>query len=141
MKFCLILLAALIIPLSLYAALPSAFEEDLSGNDLSELESMLSGNNSSPLNSPLQTGQYSLSLPSRTFPGPEYDPPFKSIFENDSFFGDFVRQLDGDTQPVDNQTWIEMLKNGTLYLNITGKGSQKTSGHFIKPILIEEPDF
>jgi hypothetical protein len=123
------------------ASLPSAFEVDRSGNDLDDLESMLSGEHRGSSYSPGETDLYRSSLPSQAFPGPTYSPPYKSIFQNDTYFGDFIQQMYGTLPLEANQTWSEILLNGTLYLNVSGKKSEKSSTHFIKPILIEEPDF
>jgi hypothetical protein len=67
--------------------------------------------------------------------------PARDVFKNDTYFGDFIRQLDGALAPEINGTWNELYKNGTLYLNVSEKKAVKPSSHFIKPILIEEPDF
>jgi hypothetical protein len=133
----------LILPIFLALALPSAFEEDRSGNDLDELEAMLSGEHrgSSYGTEGTNTNLYSSSQPVQAILGPSYDPPYKNAFQNDTYFGDFIRQLYGASTPEINQTWSEIFLNGTLYLNISGKKAEKPSGHFIKPILIEEPDF
>jgi hypothetical protein len=141
MRICLVILAIIMQFLPLSAPLPSAFEEDRSGEDLDELESMLSGEHRGSSYSPGETDLYRSSQPTEAFPGPAYDPPYRNIFQNDTYFGDFIRQLDGSLSPADNQTWSEALLNGTLYLNISGKKTEKSSTHFIKPILIEEPDF
>jgi len=130
----------LLLPAS--ASLPSAFEEDRSVNDLDELESMLSGEHRGSSYSPGETDLYRSSLPpAQTFPGSAYNPPYKSIFQNDTYFGDFIQQMYGISPPEANQTWSEILLNGTLYLNVSGKKTEKSRTHFIKPILIEEPDF
>jgi hypothetical protein len=137
----LVILAIILQFLPLSAPLPSAFEDDRSREDLDELESMLSGEHRGSSYGPGETDVYRSSLPTQAFPGPAYDPPYRNIFQNDTYFGDFIRQLDGSLPPKDNQTWSEVLLNGTLYLNVSGKKTEKSSTHFIKPILIEEPDF
>src|SRR5512146_341263 len=138
-----LVLLIMIMPLfPMSAGLPSAFEEDHSGSDLNELESMLSGEHrgsSYSQGQAEQTDLYRSSQPPQTFMGPAYDPPYKDAFKNDTYFGDFVRQLDGTLAPEINETWNALYLNGTLYLNISEKKAEKPSSHFIKPILIKEP--
>ncbi|HSD58866.1 MAG TPA: hypothetical protein VLB04_11860 [Methanotrichaceae archaeon] len=140
-RTCLVLLITIMLFSSLSAALPSAFEEDHSGDDLNELESMLSGEHRGSSYGQGQTDLYRSSQPPQAFTGPAYDPPYRDVFKNDTYFGDFIRQLDGALAPEINGTWNELYKNGTLYLNVSEKKAVKPSSHFIKPILIEEPDF
>lgn len=131
----------------IFSALPSAFEEDRSGNDLDELEAMLSGEHRGSSYGTGEAKAYSSSPSSsspqqvQAFLGPIYDPPYKNAFQNDTYFGSFIQQLYGATIPGVDQAWSEIFLNGTLYLNISGKKAEKKSSHFIKPILIEEPDF
>lgn len=139
-----IILVTILLFSPLFAALPSAFEEDKSGNDLAELQAMLSGEHRGSSYSTGSTGGtdiYSSSQPVQTPLGPSYDPPYKNVFQNDTYFGDFLKQLYGAAIPEANQTWSEVFLNGTLYLNISGKKAENPNGHFIKPILIDEPDF
>ncbi|MDM7912262.1 MAG: hypothetical protein QUS09_04120 [Methanotrichaceae archaeon] len=144
-RTCLVLLIMIMLFSPLSAALPSAFEEDHSGDDLDELESMLSGEHRGSSYSRSydqgRTDIYRSSQTPQTFTGPAYDPPYKDAFKNDTYFGDFIRQLDGALAQEINETWNELYLNGTLYLNVTEKKAEKPSRHFIKPILIEEPDF
>ncbi len=142
-RTCLVLLIMITLFSSLSASLPSAFEEDRSGGDLDELEAMLSGEHRDSSYSQGRTDLYSSSQPQpqQTFTGPAYDPPYKDIFKNDTYFGDFIQQLDGVLVPGINGTWSELFLNGTLDLNVSEKKAEKSSNHFIKPILIEEPDF
>jgi hypothetical protein len=140
----LVLLIVMVLFSSLSAALPSAFEEDRSGDDLDELESMLSGEHRGSSYSQGQTDFYRSSQPLQplqTFRDPAYYPPYREAFKNDTYFGDFIRQLDGVLAPEINGTWNELYLNGTLYQNVSEKKAEKSSSHFIKPILIEEPDF
>ena len=129
----------LLLPLS--ASRPSAFEEDRSGDDLSELESMMSGEQTGTSYGPEEADLYLSPVPAQAFPGLDYAPPYSSIFQNDTYFGDFIRQLYGAAPANETQTWSETLQNGTLHLSITGKKNAGSRTHFIKPILIEEPDF
>jgi hypothetical protein len=141
MRTCLVLLITIMLFSPLSAALPSAFEEDHSGGDLDELESMLSGGHRDSSYSQGQIDLYRSSQPLQTFAGPAYDPPYKDVFKNDTYFGDFIQQLDGALMPEINETWSNLYLNGTLDLNDSEKRAEKPSSHFIKPILIEEPDF
>ncbi len=125
----------------IFLALPSAFEEDRSGDDLDELEAMLSGEHRGSSYGTGETEPYRSSQPVQALLGPSYDPPYKNAFQNDTYFGSFIQQLYGAPIPEINQTWSELFLNGTLYLNISGKKAEKPNSHFIKPILIEEPDF
>ncbi len=118
--------------LHLGQALPSAFEKDKSHSDLEELESMLTGEHRGS-NYPETSVVYSVPQPSPARPA--YDHPYKDLFRNDTFFGDFVREMDNDTVSQGNQTWAEIL------LNATGQKAVPAGGHFIKPILIKEPKF
>lgn len=132
----------LLLPLSL--ALPSAFEEDHSGNDLNELEAMLSGEHRGAGYVSGQADQadiYRSSQPSQYPPDPTMDPPFRNLFRNDTYFGVFIRELDGVLAPKTNLTWSEILLNGTLYLNTSGQDAEKVGRHHIKPILVKEPKF
>jgi hypothetical protein len=143
-RTCLVLLITVMLFSPLYVALPSAFEEDHSGGDLDELESMLSGEHRGSSYSQGQIDQtdlYRSSQPSQTFAGPAYDPPYRDVFKNDTYFGDFIQLLDGSLAPEINETWNELYLNGTLYLNVSENKAEKTGSHFVKPILIEEPDF
>ncbi len=140
-RTCLVLLITITLFSSISASLPSAFEEDRSGNDLDELEAMLSGEHRGSSYSQRQTDLYSQPQPPQTFTGPAYDPPYKDIFKNDTYFGDFIRQLEGVLAPGINITWSELYLNGTLDLNVSEKKAKTPGSHFIKPILIEEPDF
>lgn len=140
----LMMLALILLFSPLLAALPLAFEEDRSGNDLDELQAMLSGEHRGSSYSTGSTGGadiYSSQQSVQAPLGPSYDPPYKNAFQNDTYFGDFVKQLYGATIPEANQTWSEVFLNGTLYLNISGKKAENPNGHFIKPILIAEPEF
>jgi hypothetical protein len=143
-RTCPVLLITIMLFSPLSVALPSAFEENHSGGDLDELESMLSGEHRGFSYSQGQTEQtdlYRSSQPSQTFVSPAYDPPYKDVFKNDTYFGDFILMLDGALAPEINETWNELYLNGTLSLNVSEKKAEKTGSHFIKPILIEEPDF
>ena len=122
-------------------AKPSAFETDNSGKDLQDLESMLSGEH--------RGAQYAESaqpnqMPSLQSPiGAIYDPPYKNEFFNDTFFGDFLRELGGvPSTTQQNLTWPEVLLTGLPYSNTsTTAKSTSASGHHIKPVLVKEPDF
>ncbi len=127
--------------LPLSASRPSAFEEDRSGDDLSELESMLSGEQTGAPYSPEEADMYRPPSTAWAFPGPAYAPPYSSMFQDDTYFGDFIRQLYGGAPANETQTWSETLQNGTLHLSISGRNNAGSRTHFIKPILIEEPDF
>lgn len=124
-----------------FVALPSAFEVDRSGDELGELEAMLSGEHRGSSYGTGGIQPVSSSQPLQALLGPSYDPPYKSIFQNDTYFGAFIQQLYGAPIPQINQTWSEVYLNGTLHLSISGNKAKKTNNHFIKPILIEEPDF
>ena len=125
-----LMIAAFVLPLG--QALPSAFEKDKSQSDLEELESMLSGEHrGSSYSEATATSSAPQPVPSR----PDYDSPYKDVFRNDTFFGDFVRQMDNDTMPQDNRTWADIL------LNATGQKAAAAGRHFIKPVLIKEPEF
>jgi hypothetical protein len=136
-----LLLAMTIQFLPLSASLPSAFEEDRSRDDLDELESMLSGEQGGSSYNQKEMDIYSPSQPIQAFPGPTYNPPYRDLFQNDTYFGDFIKQLYGHPLPESNQTWSEAMRNGTLHLSVSGKNAERSRTHFIKPILIEEPDF
>lgn len=140
-RTCLVLLITITLFSPLSASLPSAFEEDGSGDDLNELEAMLSGEHRGSSYSQGQTDLYRSSQPPQAFTGPAYDPPYKDLFKNDTYFGNFIQQLDGVLAPEINETWSALYQNGTLNLNVSEKKAEKPSSHFIKPILIEEPDF
>ncbi len=116
----------------------SAFVKDNSGKDLQDLESMLSGEHRGAEYGQSTSTTYN-PPPSPT--GPLYDPPYKNLFLNDTFFGDFLRQLDG--LPAANQTnmtWSGMYLAGSPYMgiNITVKPAE-AGRHRIKPILLKEP--
>lgn len=122
-------------------AKPSAFEKDNSGKDLQDLEAMLSGEHrGAGYAQDLLSNQQS-SQPSPL--GPLYDPPFKNMFFNDTFFGGFLRELGGGpSMPQANLTWPEVLLRGPLYPNTSNIAKPAgTNRHFIKPVLVKEPDF
>ncbi len=121
-------------------AKPSAFEKDNSGKDLQDLESMLSGEHrgaeyaqSTLINQPNQPSHF----------GAPYDPPYKNVFLNDTFFGDFLRELGGGPSTLQqNLTWPEILLTGLSYGNASTIAKPAgTSRHHIKPVLLKEPDF
>lgn len=128
-----------LVPLS--PAKPSAFEKDNSGKDLQDLEAMLSGEhrgagyaeNAMPNQQPNQPSPL----------GPLYDPPYKNVFFNDTFFGDFLRELGGGPSTLQaNLTWPEIFLTGPLYRNSSNIAKPAgTNRHFIKPVLVKEPDF
>jgi hypothetical protein len=148
MRICWILLIiiALVVP---SLAKPSFFERDNSDNELQDLQSMLSGEHRGAgyAQGAIQQGATQDTTPggvqgpqtqSRT--GPLYDPPYKNIFLNDTFFGDFLREFEGGLAPSQrNLTWRERYFAGQLYLG--ANTTFQAGSHHIKPILIEEPDF
>jgi len=69
-----------------------------------------------------------------------YAPPYRDIFLNDTFFGDFVRQWRGDAASATNLTWYQIFLNGSIYL--AGSVQQPDgSKRRIKPVLIKQPEF
>ncbi len=136
-KICLSMLLIMAI-ISPSLAKTSAFVKDNSGKDLQDLESMLSGEHRGAQYGQSISTIYS-SPPSPT--GPLYDPPYKNSFLNDTFFGDFLRQLDG--HPAANQTnltWSETYLAGSPYMGINSTVKPAEAGrHHIKPILLKEP--
>ncbi|MGA9097850.1 MAG: hypothetical protein WB392_02850 [Methanotrichaceae archaeon] len=137
MRACLALLIVIVVLASPSFAKPSAFEQDNSGKDLQDLESMLSGEH--------RGAQYAQNeLPNQPSPiGALYDPPYKNVFLNDTFFGDFLREFDADPSlSRANLTWPERLLTGLPYQNTsTIAKPEGTNRHHIKPILVKEPDF
>ena len=141
MRACLALLIVIIAFASPTLAKPSAFEKDYSGKDLQDLEAMLSGEH--------RGAQYAQNImlnqqPSQPNPLDElYDPPYKNVFFNDTFFGDFLRELGGGPSRLQaNLTWPEILLTGQPYTNVSNIARPAgTSRHYIKPILVKEPDF
>jgi hypothetical protein len=146
MRVCwiLIIIIALVVP---SLAKPSFFEKDNSDNELQDLQSMLSGEHrgvgyvqGDVLQGETQdiTHGGGQSEPSPT--GQLYDPPYKNIFLNDTFFGDFLRQFEGDLAPSQmNLTWRERYFAGQLYLDTNT--TVQAGSHQIKPILVKEQDF
>jgi len=137
MRACLALLVIIVVLASPSLAKPSAFEKDNSGKDLQDLEAMLSGEH--------RGAQYAQStLPDQSSSvGALYDPPYKNVFLNDTFFGDFLREFDADPSLSRvNLTWPESLFIGLPYQNTSTIATPAgTSRHHIKPILVKEPDF
>lgn len=130
-------------------AKPSAFATDNSDKDLQDLESMLSGEHrgaqyaESVLPNQLPS-QLPSQLSSQLSPiGALYDPPYKNEFLNDTFFGDFLRELGGGpSTPRANLTWPEILLTGRPYSNTsTTVKPSGTNNHHIKSVLVKEPDF
>ena len=131
------------------SAKQSAFEKDNSGKDLQDLEAMLSGEHrgagyaQDTLSNPQSNQQSNQQTNPASQFGTLYDPPYKNVFLNDTFFGNFLRELGGGPlMPQANLTWPEVLLRGPLYPNISNIAkSAGTNRHFIKPILVKEPDF
>jgi len=114
------LAAILILPNGL--ALPSAFEKVGLADGQTELESMLSGGHRS---SGYSDADDAYGAPQLALIAPEYDNPFKNAFRNDTIFGGFVREFDGNLASQDNQNWTDILHNASSLpdSNSTGKAS------------------
>jgi hypothetical protein len=141
-----IILAFLVVGVPTLLAKPSFFEEKNPPSELAELESMFSGKHSD-----VGSNREIVSLfggqakPYQTNPMDAlYYVPYQDYFRNDTIFGDFLMELDGNlTMPQINSTQREMYLGGFGDSPSSAKGRMTESKRppQLKPLLIDEPQF